>query len=206
MLSDSERITGLYQRHALAFDRDRSRVLFEQACLDRFLGFIPTNGTILDLGCGSGEPVARYFIEQGRQVTGIDSSSTLIDLCKSRFPEQTWQVADMRTVAVGKTFQGIIAWNSFFHLNHADQRQMFAIFRQHAAPNAPLMFTSGTTYGEAIGEYQGEPLYHASLDTAEYQSLLETNGFEVIQHTVSDPACGYLTIWLAKFNPQPTDF
>ena len=43
---------------------------------------------------------------------------------------------------------------------------MFPIFRDHAAAGCALMFTSGPSAGEAIGSYQGEPLYHASLDTA----------------------------------------
>ena len=41
---------------------------------------------------------------------------------------------------------------------------MFPRFAAHAQPGAPLMFTSGSEAGEAIGEWQGEPLYHASLE------------------------------------------
>lgn len=37
---------------------------------------------------------------------------------------------------------------------------MFPVFAAHAAPGAVLMFTSGPTAGEAIGEWEGEPLYH----------------------------------------------
>jgi hypothetical protein len=48
---------------------------------------------------------------------------------------------------------------------------MFPIFRAHAAPRAALMFTSGPAQGEAIGQLEGEPLYHASLDPTEYKQL-----------------------------------
>ena len=57
------------------------------------------------------------------------------------------------------------------------------------------MFTSGPTYGEVIGTFEGEPLYHASLDSGEYRALLNATGFEVVKHTVEDPACGGHTIW-----------
>ena len=60
------------------------------------------------------------------------------------------------------------------------------------------MFTSGPAYGEAIGEWRGEPLYHASLDPAEYRALLDENDFEVVAHVAEDPACGHHTIWLAR--------
>jgi hypothetical protein len=46
---------------------------------------------------------------------------------------------------------------------------MFSIFRLHAAPGAALMFTSGPSHGEVVGQLEGEPLYHASLDAAAYR-------------------------------------
>jgi hypothetical protein len=75
---------------------------------------------------------------------------------------------------------------------------MFERFAAHLSPGGVLMFTSGTSEGEAIGEWQGEPLYHGSLDTAEYRSRLEQHGFEVLEHVESDPGCGHATIWLAR--------
>ena len=131
-------------------------------------------------------------------MTGVDSSRTLIDLCKSRFQDQNWIVHDMRTLSLGGRFEGILAWDSFFHLCPEDQRPMFPIFRTHAAAKAALMFTSGPAHGEAIGTYQGEPLYHGSLGSTEYRSLLNTNGFDVLSHVVEDPTCGRHTIWLAQ--------
>jgi hypothetical protein len=60
------------------------------------------------------------------------------------------------------------------------------------------MFTSGPSYGEVIGTYRGDPLYHASLDQAEYRSLLSDNCFKVVDYVVEDPKCGGHTIWLAQ--------
>jgi hypothetical protein len=37
----------------------------------------------------------------------------------------------MRQLALGRPFDGIVAWDSFFHLGHDDQRRMFAIFADH---------------------------------------------------------------------------
>ena len=48
------------------------------------------------------------------------------------------------------------------------------------------------------GSPQGEPLYHASLDGAEYRELLRENGFTVVSHAVEDAACGGHTVWLAR--------
>jgi trans-aconitate methyltransferase len=198
MSRDAEKIVGLYDRHADAWDKDRSRRLMEKAWLDRFRALLPAGGTILDIGCGGAEPIARYLIEAGHALTGIDSSPRMIAICTHRFPQQSWRVADMRELSLVRRFDGLIAWDSFFHLTPQHQREMFARFGAHAAPGTALLFTSGPRHGEAIGTYQGEPLYHGSLDAAEYQKLLASNGFEVVSHVAEDPACGGHTVWLAR--------
>ena len=153
---------------------------------------------MLDLGCGSGVPIARYLIGRHCRVTGVDSARAMIAMCDERFPDNEWLLADMRTLALNRSFNGLIAWDSFFHLSQADQRLMFATFGRHAASGAALMFTSGPSAGEVLGSYRGDPLYHASLDSAEYRTLLHDSGFEVVTHVVEDPNCGMRTIWLAQ--------
>jgi SAM-dependent methyltransferase len=196
-----ERIIDLYERRAGDYDRDRSRSLQEKGWLDLFLQRVRPIGTVLDLGCGMGEPVGRYLLDQGYQVVGVDSSATLIALCRTRFPHAEWLVGDMRCLDLGRRFDGILAWDSFFHLSMDDQRGMFARFAAHAIPGAPLMFTSGTSEGEAIGSYRGEPLYHASLAPQEYRDVVAKAGFVVQAHRAEDPDCGGHTIWLATFGP-----
>lgn len=203
MSSESERIVGLYQRHAAAWDRLRSPgSLFEKPWLDRFLKLIAPGASILDLGCGGGLPISGYLIRQGYAVTGVDSSSPLIELCRTRFPQQEWIVADMRTLDLGRRFAGVLAWDSFFHLSPEDQPKMFPIFARHAGPGAALMFTSGPQHGCVVAEFEGEPLYHGSLDPAEYRALLDQIGFEVVEHVAEDPTCGEHTIWLAQARPK----
>jgi SAM-dependent methyltransferase len=197
--SDADKIIDLYERNAHNYAADRGRVAWdESAWLDRFAALLPQDGTILDIGCGCGEPIARYLIDRNFTVEGVDTSPTLISVCRERFPKQRWHLADMRTLALGRAFQGLLAWDSFFHLSHDDQRRMFPIFRLHAAPGAVLMFTSGTSHGVAIGSYHGEPLYHASLAPQEYSALLEVNGFRVAEHVVEDGDCGGHTVWLVQ--------
>jgi len=159
---------------------------------------LPEAGTVLDLGCGSGQPVARYLLDGGLGVVGVDTAPDLLALARQACPEAEWHLHDMRTLDLGRRFAGVLAWNSFFHLGYDDQRRTFPVFRAHAAPGAPLMFTSGPARGEAVGSYGGEPLYHASLDPAEYRRLLEQHGFAERAHVAQDPTCGGLTVWLAQ--------
>jgi SAM-dependent methyltransferase len=142
----------LYQRFARDYDRDRGRTLMERAYLDDMLARLADRPRVLDLGCGSGEPIARYLVERGCALTGVDAAPAMIALCRERFPNEQWLVADMRALDLEVRFDALIAWDSFFHLKPDDQRRMFEVFRAHIAPGGLLLFTSGPRAGEAIGD------------------------------------------------------
>ncbi len=195
----ADRIVEVYRRFAIEWDADRNNAGWnDTGWHDCFIERLIPGAAVLDLGCGSGMPVARNLVRHGFRVTGVNSSPTMISLCRNRMPEQEWIVSDMRTVTLDRQFGGILAWDSFFFLRHGDQRSMFARFAAHAAKTCVLMFNAGPAHGEVMGEYRGEPVYHASLDPAEYESLLKRSGFEVMAHTVADPRAGGRTAWIAR--------
>lgn len=53
---------------------------------DELSDYFPKQGKFLDLGCGSGIPVMKYFIERGLLGTGIDISDKMIELGKKTNP------------------------------------------------------------------------------------------------------------------------
>lgn len=195
----SEAIPGLYERHAADWDAGRSRQgLIEGEWLEKFLQLVPQAGEVLDLGCGSGRPIAEHLIGAGCRVTGVDVAPAMIDMCRARFPDHEWAVSDMRRLDPGRRFDGLIAWHSAFHLTRDEQRAMFAVYGRHLRPGAPLMFTSGPYDGEAIGEWHGQPLYHGSLAPEEYRERLDEAGFDVLDYRPEDESCGRATVWLAR--------
>lgn len=201
MTSDLARsVIDIYRAHANEFDRNRTKSLMERPYLDAVINHIGEGRRILDLGCGSGEPIARYFIDAGYTVTGIDASPAMLAMCRDRFPGQTWIEGDMRDVELPMTFDGVIAWDSFFHLSQVDQRLMIARFASWMNSGGVLLFTSGPEAGEAIGELYGHSLYHSSLSPEEYRVLLYDQGFEVLSYTPNDPVCGGHTVWLTRKN------
>ena len=199
MDTPSDKVIDLYERHAAGWDADRQhrRPEGEHTWINRFANLAAPGARLLDMGCGSGVPIVPDLLAAGHAVTGVDASPALISLCRSRFPEQEWIVADMRTLDLGRRFGGLLAWHSLFHLTPADQEKMFAVFADHLEAGAPLMFTSGSQRDETTGQWRGEPLYHASLSKAEYRALLLQNAFNLVDHLESDPGCGDATVWLA---------
>jgi len=195
-MTAAERVVDLYRRHAGAWAAERDANLAERAWIERFAAMLVPGATVLDIGCGSGRPIAACLAGWGHRVAGVDSSPEMIALFRANLPGEAAAVADMRSLSLGR-FGGLIAWDSLFHLAPDEQRLMFPVFRDHALPGAPLLFTSGPAAGEAIGTLQGEPLYHASLGPGEYRLLLGRNGFDVVAHAAEDPDCGGHTVWLA---------
>lgn len=203
----ADNIQNLYQRYAKAWQKMRHQSPFvEKSWLDRFISQIPlpeenpvnTTPTILDLGCGDGVPMAAYCIDAGFAIHGVDSAKAQIKAASKKFKAQTWEIADMRTFTAESQFDAILAWDSFFHLPQEDQKAMFAQFAKLAKPGAPLMFTSGPENDEAIGEFNGYELYHASLSPDEYRQLFIEHGFGLLQYTLQDEKCGGRTVWLVK--------
>src|SRR5258705_8315345 len=98
---EAARIIDLYQRKAQDWIESRARTrLLEKPWLDRFRALLPAVAPVLDIGCGSAQPMAAYLIELGYPVVGVDSSPAMIDVCRRHFPEQEWIVADMRKLAL----------------------------------------------------------------------------------------------------------
>jgi SAM-dependent methyltransferase len=190
-------VIDVYQRHGHVWAGLRAAQPVERDWLERFCALIPTGAAIVDIGCGSGVPIARGLIDRGFDVTGVDGSANMLALFRHNLPGVAAWRMDMRQLALGRRFAGLLAWDSLFHLSPQDQRGMFARFQAHAAPGAALMFTSGPEEGCAIGELAGDPLYHGSLDPDEYRARLHETGFDLVDHVMADPGCDR-TVWLAR--------
>jgi SAM-dependent methyltransferase len=191
-------VIHVYRLHGRRWAELRGDRLSEGPWLDRFCDLLPEKADVLDIGCGSGLPIASELVRRGFRITGVDAAPEMLEQFRENLPGQPAILADMRDLMLGRKFSGLLAWDSFFHLSPSDQRGMFGRFRAHAASAAALMFTSGPEEGSAIGELEGEPLYHGSLGPGEYRRLLDANGFDVVRHVAEDPNCGGRTIWLAQ--------
>lgn len=191
------RIVELYQRHAAAFDAARRDSFPERTWLGRFECMLPRRSELLDLGCGGGEPVGRFLVDRGHYVTGVDTSTTLINLARTRFARHKWIEADMTKFgAESSAYDGILAWSSLFHLEPLWQEKLIRRIAVWLRKGGVALFNTGPANGVAIGEFEGEDLYHASLAPAEYRAILAESGLTVVNHVSEDASCGGFTVWL----------
>ncbi|WP_316847390.1 class I SAM-dependent methyltransferase [Pedobacter psychrodurus] len=198
---ERKNVYKVYDKMGHWFAENRYAVLEEKGYLDNMLEKLAPHASVLDLGCGSGKPILEYLISQDVKVLGIDASAQMLAIARTNFPDVRFIQKDMRKLDLDEKFDAVIAWHSFFHLPVSDQPGMFSIFRRHLKPNGILLFTSGTERGEAWGMNGGENLFHASLDTAEYLQLLQSNDFEVFTHKINDPECSGANVWMVQYKP-----
>ncbi len=193
----------VYEKNARRFDAERDKSLIERAWLDRFCALLPPGASVLDAGCGTGEPIARDLIVRGYRVTGVDFAAAMLDIARARHPEARWVEADMRDLVLDATFDGIIAWHSFFHLTPEEQERALARLAAHLSENGVMMLTVGPGAGEVLGRVGDDVIYHASLTREHYQRLLGDAGMEVIAFVPNDSRCGGATVLLAQRTPLP---
>ncbi len=189
---------AVYERQGARFDQERPKILFEKKWLSRFQARLPEDAHVLDVGCGAGEPIAEYFIKQGIALTGVDFANSMLEIAKARLPDNRWIQMDMRQLSLAESFDGIIAWHSFFHLTPEDQRLVLKLFADHLKPGGVLLLTVGHEAGEVGGHVGGEPVYHSSLSINDYTLLLKAEGVQVIEFVPEDPDVFGSSILLAQ--------
>lgn len=202
MIARPEDIAATYERQAARYDAGRARVLFEAGWLTRFAEALPRAegpaAHVLDLGCGAGEPIAAWLMSRGLRVTGVDIAAAMLGIARSRWPDGDWRQGDMRALALGTRFEGIVAWDSFFHLTPDDQRRTIAAMAAHLRPGGVLMLTVGPEAGEAEGRVGEEAVYHASLSPAGYAACLEENGMRMMAFLAEDPEADFHSVLMAR--------
>ena len=99
---------------------------------------------------------------------------------------------------LNETFDGIIGWNSFFHLTRPEQRDVLPRLARHLESNGRLMLTVGPEDGEAVGQVGDDRIYHSSLSPDEYASILLVNQLAIKDFVIEDPQCDFQTILLAQ--------
>ncbi len=188
---------GIYTRKAEFWHSVRSRTGYENIWLDRFANGLPCGAHVLDLACGTGDPIAAYFFARGYRITGVDYAPTMIDIARQTFPDGIWVLADITDLPDLEKFDGILSWDGFFHLSISEQRAALPKYVQCLKPGGALLLTVGTDEGQVTGYIDTETVYHASLSPEEYEEILKKAGFAQVTFKAEDPECLGRSVLLA---------
>jgi cyclopropane fatty-acyl-phospholipid synthase-like methyltransferase len=171
----------------------------------RFCAALPAGARVLDLGCGSGEPMLAELVARGYLATGVDLSPSQVAEARRRCPGATVLEGDLAEVVLAAgSFDGVVAYDSIWHVPCEQHALVFKRIREWLVPGGVALLTLGAAPEDTPEKYNpmmGAPMYHSAWPRAVNLRLLEEAGFTIVREHVEpmDPAqpdCGHQRIEL----------
>ena len=103
----------------------------------------PQGATVLDLGCGPGEPSTRILQEAGLATYAVDASPAMVAAFRERFPDVPIEQNTVEASAFfNRTFDGVLAWGLMFLLEPAAQALVIEKVAGVLNPGGRFLFTA----------------------------------------------------------------
>ncbi|MBX9421733.1 MULTISPECIES: bifunctional 2-polyprenyl-6-hydroxyphenol methylase/3-demethylubiquinol 3-O-methyltransferase UbiG [Streptomyces] len=183
-LSAAELFDGL----GLAYERAFGHLPAQLAAVDWLTGRLDAGARVLDVGSGTGRPVADLLVRSGCAVTGIDVSGTMVDLARAQVPGARFEQGDVRGFdAPPGSFDAVCAFFPLLMMSRAEAAAALERMAGWLAPGGYLV--SATVPADVDGveiEWMGRPVRVSSFSAEEYlRTLREDCGLDVLHHDVS---------------------
>lgn len=177
-------ITTPYDQIAAEFSAARTDFRpNETKYLDLLLAPLSTGGTVLDLGCGNGHPIATYIAERGHHIVGVDGSAAMLAVARERLPNERWVHDLIERVEFTEVFDAVVCWDALFHVRRLHWPAIVAKMHRWLKTDGRLMVSSGGVVDADEDGFTdtmfGHEFYYDSLAPEAMVALLEMTGFEI---------------------------
>ena len=122
-INDMNQTIDYYNKYSEKFYKNTVHIDLSEL-YPKFLRHIPDNGTILDVGCGSGRD-SLYFLEKGYIVTSVDASEEMVRL-SSELTGQKSHCMNMQDIEFKNEFNGIWACASLLHVDKGSTEDLLS--------------------------------------------------------------------------------
>ena len=168
-----------YEMHALKFLDAREQWSVGARIVARWAKALPVGTDVIEIACGGGYPVSRTLVEAGVNLWAIDSSPTLLERFRSRFPTIPTQCAQAsESDYFGRQFGAAIAIGLLFLLEESEQVALLRRVSAILLPGGRFLFDAPIETGRWRDTTTGHEC--RSLGRAKYVEALENAGFCVI--------------------------
>ena len=124
----------------------------------------------LDLGCGSGVPVARTLTDAGHQVTGIDISGVQIRRARELVPQAEFIHVDATAATFDlASFDAVVSFYALIHVPLAEQPSLLRKIAEWLRPGGWFVATTGHRAWTGVQEDWlggGAPMWWSHADAA----------------------------------------
>ena len=187
-----------YDACAPAFNSERVRGTAD--ALTPLIVRLPVGARVLDLGCGTGVPVAKALSGTCR-VVGVDLSRGQLELARVQAPGVDLVMGDMTSCAFAPgSFDAVVSFYAIFHtprdLHQALFERVHAWLRPGGLLLASLAMTDEGSYTE---DFFGVEMYWSNYDMPRYREMIASCGFALLaEGTLSN---GYAADQPAEVHP-----
>lgn len=146
---------------------------------------LPVGSDVLDLGCGSGEPIAAALDAAGCRVFGVDASPRLAEAFARRFPQHRVACETVETSSFfDLRFDAAVAVGLLFLLPPVAQCELIARVAAVLKPDGRFLFSAPVQQAEWLDLLTGR--LSVSLGDAAYRSALHAAGLRVAAEHVDE--------------------
>jgi GrpB-like predicted nucleotidyltransferase (UPF0157 family) len=143
---------------------------------------LPPGAAVLDLGCGTGVPVARELATRFA-VTGVDLSGRSIEIARRNVPAAAFLHADMSALDFpAERFDAVVAFYSIIHLPREEHSALLGAIASWLRPGG--LFVAALGAGESDNwhedDWLGGPMYWSHYGSATNRRLIEAAGLRVL--------------------------
>lgn len=171
-----------YNKIARQWDAARGAfVKDERRYLETLLSGLSTPASILDVGCGTGRPIAEFVLALGHRVTGIDQSEELLAIARERFPQGTWIHAPIEEYVFEGCYDAMICWDSLFHIERAHHQRILTDLYERLAPSGRIMLTvGGSAHPPFTDTMFGHEFFYDSYPPQHVCSIMRAIGYQLL--------------------------
>jgi cyclopropane fatty-acyl-phospholipid synthase-like methyltransferase len=168
--------------------------------LDKVDSLLNPNSRILDIGCGAGLPIDRYFVDKGHTLTGIDISEKMIELAKSHVPEADYKVEDMSDLQMGEYHvDAVVSFYAIFHTPRETHQELLHKINSFLPQGGYLLITMASSEWEGKEDnFHGTEMFWSHYDSKKNRGLVEGAGFEILLDTIDGAGGEHHQIILAR--------
>jgi SAM-dependent methyltransferase len=141
--------------------------------LDRFCSLLTPRGRILDIGCGTGVPITKRLVERQFSVHALDISANMLAAAKRNAHATAFHHADIMTWVPTSRYDGVVAWDSIFHLTVDNQRMALEKILRMLRHQGVALITCGVHEGELISSMFNCEFYYSSPSLLRYLEMIE---------------------------------
>lgn len=164
--------------------------------VDRVLAGLTAGAQVLDLGCGTGEPIARHIAGHGFRLTCVDESREMLEFARQTVPNAEFIHASMVDLELTATFDAAIVWDSMFHVERRHHAAIYRMLAQALKIGGRLLLSVGgsapdendETVESFTSEMFGETFYYSGFAPDVARQLIEDAGFKIELWEVDDPS------------------